>query len=41
MTGEQYDREVVKPSKNLQDFYSKMEKRFGLRGWVTRKSALD
>jgi len=41
MTGEQYDREVVKPSKSLLHFYDKMEKRFGLRGWVTRKSALD
>ena len=41
MTGEQYDREVIKPSKNLLDFYDKMKKRFGLRGWVSRKSALD
>jgi hypothetical protein len=41
MTGEQYDREVVKPSKSLLGFYDKMKKRFGLRGWVTRKSALD
>ena len=41
MTGEQYDREVIKPSKNLLDFSDKMKKRFGLRGWVSRKSALD
>lgn len=41
MTGEQYDREVVKPSKNLLGFYDKMKKKFGLRGWVTRKSVLD
>lgn len=41
MTGDQYDIEVVKPSKSLLHFYDKMEKRFGLRGWVSRKSALD
>lgn len=41
MTGEQYDREVIKPSNSLLGFYDKMKKRFGLRGWITRKSALD
>jgi hypothetical protein len=32
MTKEQYDREVIKPQKDLISFYFKMEDKFGKRG---------
>tara|TARA_B100001564_G_C20669339_1_gene685325 strand:- start:6437 stop:6934 length:498 start_codon:yes stop_codon:yes gene_type:complete len=32
ITGEQYDKEVLRPSKNLLSFYDKMEKKYGTRG---------
>ena len=41
MTTEQYDRESMRPNKSIIGFYDKMNKRFGQRGWVTRKSALN
>jgi len=41
MTTEQYDRESQRPNKSILGFYDKMAKKYGQRGWVTRKSALD
>lgn len=38
MTKEQYDRESARPNKSVLSFYDKMEKRFGKRGWVSRKT---
>ena len=40
MTKDQYDREAMRPNKSILSFYDKMHKRFGLRGWKLKKSAL-
>ena len=36
MTKEQYDKEVVRPSKNLLSFYDKMESKYGTRGIIPK-----
>lgn len=41
MTKKQYEREVGRPNNSIVSFYDKMEKRFGKRGWVTRKKGLN
>lgn len=37
MTKEQYDKEVVRPSKNLLSFYDKMESKYGTRGIIPKQ----
>ena len=41
LTKKQYEREVGRPNNSIVSFYDKMEKRFGKRGWVTRKKGLN
>lgn len=36
MTKEQYDKEVIRPSKNLLSFYDKMESKYGTRGIIPK-----
>lgn len=40
MTKEQYNAEVTKSHKDLLSFYDKMQKKYGIRGWVTRPSVV-